>query len=788
MDNYLDQFEQDIQEKPIDWREIFETLLMNWKWFVFSAVVALLAGSLYVRMQKDVYELKSSILIIDQSRSGQMNEMSVLRQLDAVGVGGGRSYSMVNNEEQVLISTVLLRKVVERLELYTSYSQKDFLKTTDLYVGSPLYVRLDSVSLAGLKSPLSMWIKPSGKGISLKGDFAGNEFELSATSLPAVLNTPAGVIYIQRRDKNIAFDHDLTVTIQNPVKVARSLSRGVITTEVGKMIDVINLTVKINNVKKGQDILNTLAEVYNRDASEQNSLSAVNTALFIDGRLKLLASELSDVEKDVENYKQQNKLTDIKEDVNQYVEKNGIYDRQQIELEMQKNLISYVEEFVKSPSNQYALIPNLGITDPGLTAAIQQYNTLLMTRERVAGGSTEDNPSLKAINQQIMSSRRAIQNGISTSRKGLQITGADLQAQNNLMQQKIRELPRQEREFIEIKRQQQVKESLYLFLLQKREEAALNMAVSVPKGRVLDTPDDAVKVAPKSQLIILVFLFAGLVIPALIIYLLELINTSIRYRSDVEKLTDVPVITELAHNTTPDIFIDYKSNSSSNSELFRLLRTKLQFALEHPVEKVILVTSTMPGEGKTFASINLAITLSLAEKKVLLMGMDLRRPQLSKHFGLHNTEGITSYLAGQVADIHKLISSSENYPSLDILPAGYIPPNPTELIMKDRFNLMVEALKKEYDYIVIDTAPVGAVSDTLLIDRVADITLYITRADVTDKRNVELINRLHNEKSLKRIYIVVNDVDVDAQRYSYKRKYGYGYGYGYVYGYGSNKK
>ena len=226
MDNYLDQFEQDIQEKPIDWREIFETLLMNWKWFVFSAVVAFLAGSLYVRMQKDVYELKSSILIIDQSRSGQMNEMSVLRQLDAVGVGGGRSYSMVNNEEQVLISTVLLRKVVERLELYTSYSQKDFLKTTDLYVGSPLYVRLDSVSLAGLKSPLSMLIKPSGKGISLKGDFAGNEFELSAASLPAVLNTPAGVIYIQRRDKNIAFDHDLTVTIQNPVKVARSLSRG----------------------------------------------------------------------------------------------------------------------------------------------------------------------------------------------------------------------------------------------------------------------------------------------------------------------------------------------------------------------------------------------------------------------------------------------------------------------------------------------------------------------------------------------------------------------------------
>ena len=425
------------------------------------------------------------------------------------------------------------------------------------------------------------------------------------------------------------------------------------------------------------------------------------------------------------------------------------------------------------------------VSDPGLVAAINEYNTLILTRERLADGSSEKNPALKTIDQQIDISRRAIQNGITASRKGMQITGSDLQTQNKLMEMKIRELPRQEREFIEIKRQQQVKESLYLFLLQKREEAALTIAVSVPKGRVLDTPDDAIKVAPKSKLIILVFLFVGLIIPALIIYLLELLNTSIRHRSDVEKLTDIPVITELAHSNMPDIFIDYKANSSSNSELFRLLRIKLQFALEHPVEKVILVTSTMSGEGKTFASINLSITLSLADKKVLLMGMDLRRPQLSKYFGLHNTEGVTSYLAGQLVDYKKLITKTELYPMLDILPAGYIPPNPTELIMKDRFLTMMEELRSEYDYIVVDTAPVGAVSDTLLIDRVADITLYITRANVTDKRNVELINRLHTEKSLKKLYIVVNDVDVESQRYSYKRKYGYGYGYGY--GFDQNK-
>ena len=813
MDNYFEQFEQDFQEKPINWREVFEKFIINWKWFVFAAFIALIGGYIYGRMQPDVYELKASVLIIDQTRSGQMNEMSVLKQLDAAGMGS-RSTSMVNNEDQVIKSTVLMKRVVKRLELYTTYTHKSFLKTDELYTASPIYVHLDSLSLTKLKSPLKLNFIPANGQLTVEGHFKDSSFTIQIKKLPAFINTPAGFVFIQlRSQKNYPLssvdvtinnpvnvtrsltqgtqfkkedlpDEKIEVTINNPVTVAKSLAKGSLTTEVAKMVDVIDLTLHASNIQKGQDILNTLTAFYNQDASEQNNMSANNTARFIETRLKLLSEELSDVEKEVEKYKQTNKLTDIGEDTKMYLTKTGVFDQQQIEVEMQQHLIKYVEEFIHNPANQYALIPNLGLKDVGLMAVIQKYDELIMMRDRIATGSSDQNPTLKTLDQQINTTRKAIQTSIANSHKGLQITNKDLTAQNSVMQSKIRDIPRQEREYIEIKRQQQVKASLYLFLLQKREEASLNMAVTVPKGRVLNTPDDAALVGPHRSMIILIFFLIGLLVPAIIIYILDLINNSIRNREDVEKKTKIPVLTELGHNDGDSIIIDNTPNASSNSELFRLMRTKLQFTLDYPKEKVILVTSTMSGEGKTFVSINLSIMLSLADKKVMLLGMDLRKPQLAKHLGIQQKDGITAYLSGQKTDYSSMIYKPAEYPMLHVMPAGIIPPNPTELIMKSRFDGLIQELKEQYDYIIIDTAPVGAVSDTFLIDRVADLTLYVCRAGYTDIRNLEFVNRVEKEKSLKRIFFVVNDVNLEANRYSYHRKYGYGYGFGNRYGYG----
>lgn len=780
MDNYLEQFEQDIQEKPIKWREIYEKIIFHWKWFVFSAIIALILGTVYGQTQRDVYELKSSMLIIDQSRSGQMNELSLLKQLDAAGMGGGKSSSMVNNEEQVLQSTALMKRVVNRLELYTTYSSRVFLRTEDLYSSSPLYVSLDSLSLNKLEHTLKLNIQPENGQLIVEGKYDDAEFHIQVAKLPTHVNTPAGKIYIELQNGMEFPTEPIDVSINNPIKIAKSISKSSLKTEVGKMVDVINLSIQVSNIQKGQDILNTLTDIYNQDASEQSNQSAINTARFIDERLKLLTNELSNVELQMENYKQTNKLTDIDADAQMFLSKTNVFDQQQTQVEIEQHLIKYVEEFIQNPANYTALIPNLGLTDVGLVSVIQKYNELVMTRERIAQGSSDENPAFRTLNQEINATRRAIQTSISNSRKGLQISNQNLKSQNSLMQSKIRDIPRQEREYIEIKRQQQVKETLYLFLLQKREEASLNMAVAVPKGRVLNTPDDAIKIGPNRKIIILIFLLIGLLIPALIIYILDLINTSIRNREDVEKMTDIPVITELEFNKSDSMIIDYKSNASSNSELFRLMRTKLQFTLDYPTEKVILVTSTMSGEGKTFVSINLSIMLSLAEKKVLIMGMDLRNPQLAKNFGIKDKNGITGYLSGQIKDYKSLIHSSTEFPSLFVMPAGVIPPNPTELIMKERFDTLFTELRKEYDYIVIDSAPVGAVSDSYLIDRISNLTLYICRAGYTDKRNIEFVNRIQQEKSLKRIFLVVNDVDFETGRYSYHSRYGYGYGQGHL--------
>ena len=778
MENYFEQFDQDIQEKPINWRDVFDALLMHWKWFVFSVILAVIVGGVYLRMQKDVYELRSNLLIIDQARSGAMSEMSVLKQLDAAGFGGGRaSTSFINNEEQVLKSTLIMRRVVEELELYVNYSKKSFLKTYDLYTESPIYVSIDSLSLSKLSSTLSFTFAPNNGGYLVEGSYLDESFTQKIKQLPSIVHTPAGVVYIKKRENSNPIDSEIIVGINGPSVVARSLVKGALTTEVAKMLDVINLSIKTTNAQKGRDILNKLTDVYNQDATEQNNLSVINTAIFIDSRLSLLTGELSEVEREVETYKKINQLTDIEQDARNILSRNNIYDQQQVQVEIQQHLIKYIQDFLKDPSNKDAMIPNLGLVDVGLLSAINRYNELLLTRERIKDSSSDDNPALRTMNQQIASARTAIEASVRVSKDGVQISNRNLQAQNNELQSRLGQIPRQEREFVEIKRQQQVKESLFLFLLQKREEASLSMAVTVPKGRVLDMPEAAVKIGPKSKLIILVFLFLGLVLPALIIYVLHLLNTTIRNAQDIEKISEIPVLTELGHEKSESVFINYQPNASPNSELFRLLRTKLQFALDYPKEKVILVTSTITGEGKTFVSTNLSVMLSLAEKKVLVMGLDLRKPQMAKNFNIENRVGLTSFLSGQIKNYNDIIYKSTDYPMLDILPAGIIPPNPTELIMKEKFDKLIDELKQHYDYIVIDTAPVGAVSDTLLVDRIADITLYITRAGYTDKQTIEFANRLNKDKSLKRMYFVLNDVELELSKYSYRRKYGYGYGF-----------
>ncbi|MBP1664291.1 MAG: capsular exopolysaccharide family [Bacteroidetes bacterium] len=779
---------QENNQSPIDWRELIEKVLEYWKWIVLCVVVALITGYLYNRKQTDLYSIKTSMLLQDQSKSSGMNEMSLLRQLEGAGLRSGTNYSFLNNENAVLRSSLLMKNVVNQLELYTDYTTARFLKKKDLYTSSPLLLTIDSVSLNKLKDLLILKVTPDGKGYGVEGEYDGTDFEQHVSSLPAEIKTPAGVVFLNARAGAEKTKETITITVRNPAATAKYYANTVLKTDLNNKdkVDVIDLSVSVSNVQKGKDILNTLINDYNQDAIDQVNKSANNTAMFIDSRLQIIYGELSDEEKRVENYKQSNNMTNVESDVALYLQQGDRFNQELMEVETQLKLIRFVEDFIKDPANNSSPIPNLGVKDNGLTSVIQEYNQAIITRERIAAGSSAENPVLRDLNKQIELGRNAIRTTIANNRRGLEISRRDYSSRNSEAQARINALPRQEREFLDIKRQQQVKESLYVFLLQKREEASLTMAVTVPKGRVLDNPDYAGKIAPNSKMIMLVFFMLGLLLPLAFIFLKDMLQTKLTTRKQVEKMTDVPVLSELSHNTTGLRVIDHRAFNDSNVELFRLLRTKLNFVLQQPTQKVVTVTSTEPGEGKSYVAINLAINLSLSQKKVILLGADIRKPQLKNYLKMNLVDlGLTSFFSGQVNDYHTLINSLEDYPDLHVIIGGIVPPNPNELLMSDRLDFLITELRKEYDYIILDTAPVGVVSDTFVINRVSDISLYVFRMNYSDKRNIDYLNHVVDDKTLTRPYIVLNDLDIEA-KYSYRK--GYGYGYGYYYGHNKLKE
>ncbi len=777
------------EREVLNLREIIEGYIIYWKWIIVSVAVFVIAGMLYLRTQQPVYEFKASVLVMDPR--SQMNEMSILNELKQMGFSTSRNAT--NNEERVLKSTHLMGRVTDELDLHTTYMQKVKFYMEDLYTDSPYRVIADSATLYNLVHTLYIEIEKMGDSFEVEGSYSNEQFEYKLQKLPARINTPAGPVLIEitevatrqqpqvkkngKKEHN-PLDHRVFVNIMHPDRMAQSLASTGIKTEIDKLADEIWISYRSNHMRKGKEVLHTLIRLYNRDAVEQITQSAIFSGIFIDDRLSLLERELAEEEQRIEEYKQNNELTDIESDADIFLENNTRFYNQQIETEIQLQLVEYIYQYLRSPTNRLKMIPDPGLNDMNMVGVINEYNLLLMQRDRVVQGGTNYNPMLQSLTRQAETMFASILEGMGNLKRSLQIRHKELQSQNTLLRTRLRDIPRQEREFVEIKRQQQVKESLYVFLLQKKEEASLSKAVATNKARLLNSPDFARQVAPRNVVITAVFFLMGLFFPIGVIFIRNLLTTTINSRSDVEKLTQLPILSELSHNKTPEPLFDHTSGDEPNGELFRLLRAKLQFVLRND-EKVVLVTSTQPGEGKSFVSVNLSVSLSMMDKKVLLVGLDLRKPTLTKILGIEAKDGITAYLAGQQTDLHKLICRVADVPNLDVLPAGVIPPNPNELIMMDKFDELFNYLKPFYDYIIIDSSPVGAVSDTYLIDRVADLCLYVCRSEFSDKRNIEFINRLDREGTLKRIYIVINDVKFESNKYSYYRKYGYGYGYGY---------
>ena len=582
------------------------------------------------------------------------------------------------------------------------------------------------------------------------------------------------------------------------MRVAKGYCNSLSIAPTSKTTSVAVISLKNSSLQRGQDFINQLLEMYNRNTNNDKNEIAQKTAEFIDERIGIISKELGSTEANLESFKRDAGITDLTSEAQIALAGNAEYEKKSVENRTQISLVNDLRKYLRG--NEYEVLPsNVGLQDAALIGAIERYNEMLIERKRLLRTSTENNPTIVNLDTSIRAMKANVQATLEGTLQGLMITKESLDREASRYSRRISNAPGQERAYVSIARQQEIKAGLYLMLLQKREENAIALAATANNAKIIDEAiADDIPVSPKRSMIYMIALILGVGIPVGIIYLIELTKFKIEGRADVEKLTSVPVVGDIPltdeKNDKNGSIAVFENKNNLMSETFRNIRTNLQFMLDND-QKVILVTSTVSGEGKSFVSSNLAISLSLLGKKVVIVGLDIRKPGLNKVFQLSNKEkGITQYLSNPETDLMELVQPSDVNKNLFILPGGTVPPNPTELLARNGLDRAIETLKKNFDYVILDTAPIGMVTDTLLIGRIADLSVYVCRADYTHKAEYTLINELSFEKKLPNLCTVINGVDLKKRKYGYYYGYGkygkhYGYGkrYGYGYGYGQTK-
>lgn len=796
---------QESKEENIDVKELLFKYLIHWPWFVGAVIACLIAAWAYLYMSTPVYNISATVLIKDDKKGGGAG-MST--ELENLGLDGLISSSQnIDNEIEVLRSKTIAKEVVEDLGLYISYTDKDEFPSRNIYKTSPVQVSLTPQEADLLEKPMivEMTLQPQGcMDVNVKiGD---DEYQKYFEKLPAVFPTDRGTLAffltpdsvlsskrtLEETTDSEKTTRNITATINKPLAVAKAYCKNMTIEPTSKTTSVAVISLKNSNVQRGKDFINKLLEMYNINTNNDKNEVAQKTAEFINERISIISKELGSTEKDLESFKRGAGITDLTSDAQIALTGSAEYEKKRVENQTQINLLQDLQKYMQNEG--YEVLPsNIGLQDLNLAAAINRYNEVLVERKRLLRTSTENNPTIINLDTSIHAMKENVQVSLDRVLRGLFITKADLDREASRYSRRISEAPGQEREFVSIARQQEIKAGLYLMLLQKREENAITLAATANNAKIIDDAiaDDA-PVSPKGKMIYLVALVLGVGIPVGVIYLLELTKFKIEGRSDVEKLTSVPIIGDIPLTDEKQGAIAvFENQNNLMSETFRNIRTNLQFMLEND-KKVILVTSTVSGEGKSFISANLAISLSLLGKKVVIVGLDIRKPGLNKVFNIPRKEvGITQYLANPEKSLMDLVQLSDVSKNLYILPGGTVPPNPTELLARDGLDKAIETLKKNFDYVILDTAPVGMVTDTLLIGRVADLSVYVCRADYTHKNEYTLINELADKDKLPSLCTVINGLDLKRRKYGYYYGYGkygkyYGYGkrYGYGYGYG----
>lgn len=802
-ENIYSDFYQE-EGKRVDYKAIFFEYLLYWPVIVGVLVCFIVGAYIYLRYCEPVYSVSSTVLIkqADHSKSGSSAFASSIQDFGSFSVAND-----FENELEILQSYTLIKKVVTTLGLYIDYAEDGgFGYDPVMYQTSPIQVWMAPEEADRLPSALQIQMEclPQGKVNAALHYQIGKEtcsLEKSFDKLPAVFITPVGTLNLSWRtdsvSKRLNPPLSLSATIESPSVAADKYKMHLTAEPVGDFTSIVKLTCEDVSVRRGVDFLRMLVTQYNNEANEDKNQVATRTAQFIDERIRIINAELGSTESELAEYKQRAGLTDLSADAQLALQESSEYDKQRAENTNQLRLIAFLRSYIDDPKNRYEVIPaNVGLADGALVNVIAQYNELLVERKRLLRSSNENNPMLINLDASIAVTRNTVLTTVENVEKGLQITRNSLDLQAGKYQSRINRAPQQERELISITRQQEIKANLYLMLLQKREENAITLAATANNGRIIEEPRRSGLVAPNTLNIYFVALVLGLFFPIMGIYLVRLLRFKIESRVDVERITNVSVIGDvpLVDNVKTDSVVIKENENGLMEEVFRNVRTNIQYMLQEG-QKVILFTSTVQGEGKSFNAANLAVSFAFMDRRTVVVGMDIRKPKLNHIFGLSGKlPGMTQFLASPSSvDLLSLCQPTAVSPNLYVLPSGAVPPNPTELVTRKSLEQAIDLLKQHFDYIILDTAPIGMVTDTRLIARVADLSVYVCRAGYTHKNDFELINELEQEKKLPNLCVLINGIDMSKRKngyyYSYGKysKYGYGKKYGYGYGYGNEK-
>lgn len=766
-------------------RAFFEIFLTRKKWFILSVFVGFLLTYIYLRYAIPQYKATTTILVKDENRGGIMSELASFVDLNkATGVKNN-----IDNEIEILRSRALVERTVSKLNLNISLIEKGKIINSDIYKNRPIEINYLQNNL-GIHKPveLSLIFSPSDrKTFELLADEKTHDLKKVFKSNRRVfrygelIETNYGDIIINKTSEYDRFfkesDYPVVLKINTLNEAVDDYLSRLTVRLYNPKSSVVELALVDPVKERAEDFLNTLFYIYNEKAIEQKNFVFKNTSKFIDNRLLIITEELGRVEQDVENFKRSNKLTNIDSEAELFLQGTSDYSKKIVELDIQLNVVVSMLEYMKKGNNSDLLPTNIIQSSSEASKLIDSYNQLILDRNRIAKSASGTNPFLIKMNQQINSLRLNVVSSLDRLKSTILIQKNKLNGKEGSLMSKIARIPTQERQFRVIARQQKVKEELYLFLLQKREETAISLATKEPNGNVIDIARASkYPISPNKALSYMVALVLGLLIPFTIIYVLNLLDTKVKSSADILGKVKVPFLGNIPKSSSTEGKLISATSRSSTDEALRIVRTNIDFVVsdvDSNFAKTIFSTSTVPGEGKTFISSNLALSFAQLGKKVLLIGMDIRKPKLYEYFTIPNKDkGVTNYLSTPDADVHDYLIKQDGYDCFYVFPSGVVPPNPADLLSKDKVNTMFEILKKEFDYIIVDTAPVGLVADTLLVANHADAVIYVVKANQLDKSMLKLPEKLYLEKKLPNMAIVLNYTEKG-------NAYGYGYGYGY---------